>query len=107
MLGLWIAWLAESPPDENYHLHVLWHLESEASRFEGVRPKNVWFLKEPEEAQQRDLGKFPQEAIPVEFEVTLMVLTETQLDELAEAQESDLIPNRLLKTEPTWQVACE
>ena len=40
-LGEWIGWLALSNPAERFHFHVLLHLESEASRFDGVRPANV------------------------------------------------------------------
>src|SRR5207245_578737 len=44
LLGRWIAWLADAPPEENFHMHLLWHLESQASRFDGMRPRNVWVL---------------------------------------------------------------
>ena len=107
LLGLWIAWLADSPPGENYHIHLLWHLESRASRFDGVKPKNVWFLDEPEEAKGRSLDDVPEDAASIPFEVTFMVLTDAQLDELAEAQETGLIPKRYWKSESSWKAECK
>ena len=93
-LGQWIAWLAESNPAELFHFHVLLHLESEASRYDGVRPKNVWFLRQPpllaeaialQEWEKRD------------YEMTFQVVTESDLDELAQYQDEGIVPTRFQK----------
>jgi len=106
LLGQWIAWLVDSQPEENFHIHLLWHLESEASRFDGVKPKNVWFLDEPEEAIIRDNEYVPEDATIVKYEVTFMVLTDAQLDELAAAQETGIIPKQYWKSESSWEAEC-
>src|SRR5687767_5831459 len=83
-LGRWMAWLAASNPDESFHLHLLWHLESDASRFDGVRPKNVWVLRSPD--THRVKSEPPEGMEAVEFDVTFQVVREVDLDELAMAQ---------------------
>jgi hypothetical protein len=104
-LGEWIAWLAASNPDEGYHFHLLWHLESEASRFEGVRPRNVWFLS------QSRAPAMPTDAPPDcelrEFELTFQVAGEATLDELAGSQDSGAIPPRFQKEEAAVVIQCD
>ena len=104
-LGEWIAWLAASDPAETFHFHTLWHLESDASRFEGVLPHNVWFLTQAEAP-----------AIPVDapsnararvFELTFQVVDEAALDELAEHQASGIMPARFQKHEASMILDCE
>jgi len=103
--GEWIAWLVASNPDEGYHFHLLWHLESEASRFEGIRPKNVWVLSQTQApATPTD---FPPDAEPVEFELTFQVTGEADLDELAECQASGSIPPRFQKQDAAIVMQCE
>ena len=103
-LGQWMAWLADSNPDESYHLHLLWHLESEASRFDGVRPKNVWFLRETPES--RPAEEEPPEGMEVvPFDVTFQVVRETDLDELALGQDNGLIPPKYRKAGPSYVIA--
>jgi hypothetical protein len=103
-LGAWMGWLAESRPDEFYHFHLLWHLESEASRFDGVRPKNVWFLRTPSTHELKSSP--PGDMKAVSFDVTFQVLTESALDELALAQEVGLIPPKYLKEESSYVGTC-
>jgi hypothetical protein len=100
--GEWMAWLAASNPEEGYHFHVLWHLESEASRFESIRPRNVWVLTQVEEpavpAAAVSGGEVPQ------FELTFQVLGESDLDELAEHQHTGHVPPRFQKKETSLVV---
>jgi hypothetical protein len=110
-LGNWMSWLAESNPAEFYHFHLLWHLESEASRFEDDRSrgaKNVWFLRTPSTHPSNSAPL--QDTKAVAFELTFQVLTETGLDELASAQEQEqeqgLIPSKYLKQEASYDVEC-
>ena len=102
--GEWVAWLAASNPTEGYHFHVLWHLESEASRFEGARPRNVWVLTQIEEpeipAAAGSGGEVP------EFELTFQVLSESDLDELAGCQDTGKVPPRFQKQEASLVVQC-
>jgi len=91
-LGEWIAWLVASDPSEHYHFHLLWHLESEASRFEGKLPKNVWVLAQPGQPTV-PVGETPA------FEFTFQVVTDPELDELAEHQASGTVPARFQKHE--------
>ncbi len=103
-IGLWMAWLADSNPEEAYHFHLLWELESEACKFDGVLPKNIWFLSEPENASGRKQA--PEGTSRVENELTFQVVTEKQLDDLAKQQESGLIPESWLKEESSYEVNC-
>ena len=104
-LCTWMAWLADSKPEEFYHFHLLWHLESEASRFDGVRPKNVWFLRTPSTHSVKSAPPGDMEAVL--FDVTFQVLTEFALDELAAAQDEGLIPTKYLKDESSYVGACD
>jgi hypothetical protein len=104
-IGEWIAWLANSDPAESFHFHTLWHLESDASRFEGVLPRNVWFLS------QSEMPAIPADA-PAngrrrEFEVTFQVVDEATLDELAASQSSGVIPPSFQKHEASIILECE
>jgi hypothetical protein len=99
-LGEWIAWLAASDPGESFHLHLLWHLESEASRFEDVRPRNVWVLRTP--AEHRAKVEPPEGMDAATYEVTFQVVRDTELDELALAQEDGAIPERYRKQEASY-----
>ena len=74
-LGEWIAWLAASEPSKHYHFHVLWHLESEASRFDGVLPKNVWVLSQSEQLAVPKAAALGGETPP--FELTFQVVTDS------------------------------
>ncbi len=90
-----MAWLAESNPDEHFHFHLLWSLESEASRFEGAPVKNVWVLTQSDPLEKPvvddERAEYPQ------FELTFQVLSECDLDELAEHQELGTVPPRFRK----------
>jgi hypothetical protein len=103
-LGLWMVWLADSKPEEYYHCHLLWHLESEASRFKGAKPKNVWFLRNPPSHRMKVAP--PAEAQVVPFELTFQVVPERDLDELAAAQKSGLIPKKYRKREASYVAHC-
>jgi hypothetical protein len=103
-LGAWIAWLADSKPEELYHFHLLGFLESEASKFEGARPSNVWFLRTPSSHQVSSSPPDGWNAVP--FEVTFQVLTDSALDELATAQDSGIIPDKYLKSEASYVGRC-
>lgn len=103
-LGNWMAWLAESKPEEFYHFHLLWHLESESSRFDGIRPKNVWFLHTPSAHEVKSAP--PGNMETVSFDLTFQVLSESALDELAEAQEAGLIPDKYLREESSYVGTC-
>ena len=103
-LGLWIAWLAESKPTEYYHCHVLWHLESEASRFRRAKLKNVWFLRTPRAHRMKVSSAAKANVVP--FELTFQVVPERELDELAAAQKSGLIPKKYRKREASYVVQC-
>jgi hypothetical protein len=85
-LGDWVAWLVASDPTENYHFHLLWHLDSAASRFNGAGPKNVWFLSQA-----------PQAGAQTDFELTFQVISESDLDALAEHQATNTVPLRFQK----------
>jgi hypothetical protein len=103
-LSAWMSWLADSRPDELYHFHLLWSLESEVSRFESIRPRNVWFLRTPE---TKIVNVAPPDCMePVSFDITFQVLTESALDELALAQESGFIPQKYLKAESSYVGDC-
>ena len=104
-LGTWMAWLADSNPEDLYHFHLLWSLESEASRFDGVRPKNVWFLQTPPSHLIKSVPPNTMKAVP--FEITFQVLSETLLDELATAQEDGFIPPKYLKEESSCTGHCD
>jgi len=104
-LCTWMAWLAESKPEEFYHFHLIWHLESEASRFDGVRPKNVWVLRTPTSHEVRQMPPNGMEA--VSFDVTFQVVSESALDELTEGQNTGIIPEKYLKSEASYVGDCE
>jgi hypothetical protein len=104
-LGEWIAWLVASDPVENFHFHLLWHLESDACRFEGLRPGNVWFLSQSE-APSVPVPRPPNAKVR-EFELTFQVVDESTLDQLAEHQVSGIIPERFRKHETAIIVDCE
>ena len=103
-LGEWMAWLCESDPKEFYHFHLLLHLESEASKFDGVRPRNVWFLDTPK--GHSPSVNLPDGATAVPFELTFQVLDEASLDELAEAQLNGVMPPKYVKTEVSYDIQC-
>jgi hypothetical protein len=93
-LAQWIAWLAESDPTELFHFHVLLHLESEAFRYDGVRPNNVWFLRQsPSPATAAILDGWEKR----EYEMTFQVVSESDLDELAQYQDEGTVPPRFQK----------
>ena len=100
----WMAWLAESSPEEFYHFHLLHSLQSEACMFEGVTPCNVWFLHTPETHQVASVPPEGFESIP--FDLTFQILPESSLDELMAAQETGLIPDTYLKTEASYVGTC-
>jgi len=99
-----MAWLAASEPSEHYHFHLLWHLESEASRFEGVRPRNVWVLSQSEVPQLPAVAGSGGE-VP-EFELTFQVVSESELDELAQCQDIGIVPASFKKAEASVVVQC-
>ena len=99
-LGQQMAWLAASRPEESFHLHMLWHLESDESRFDGVRPKNVWVLRSPSSHHVK--SEAPEGMEAVEFEVTFQVVQEDELDELAAAQSDGIIPVKYRKAEASY-----
>ena len=103
-IGGWISWLAQSNPDEGFHFHMLWHCESEASRFDGVLPKNIWVLRTPTTHQVK--VNPPEGMDVVDFDITFQVATESQLDELAAAQESGVIPPNYRKEEASYVADC-
>ncbi|HEY0232767.1 MAG TPA: hypothetical protein VGC55_16080 [Dokdonella sp.] len=105
LLGEWMAWLAASDPREAFHFHTLWHLESEASRFEGISPANVWSLSQAE--QPAAPPDAPDGCKIVPFELTFHVVDDAQLDELARHQPSGLIPARFRKEYAAVEIACE
>ena len=84
--------------------HLLWHLESEASRFDGARPKNVWVLRTPTSHEVQQVPPDGMEAVP--FDVTFQVVTESALDELAAGQNSGFIPEKYLKSEVSYVGDC-
>jgi len=102
-LGERMVWLAESNPEEAFHLHLLWTFESDKSRFDGVRPRNVWILRTPEGLVAHSHP--PEGALPVPFEVTFQVASEAVLDELAQSQDRGTIPPKYLKVEAPNAVA--
>jgi hypothetical protein len=99
-----MSWLAESNPNEHYHFHLLWSLESEASRFEGAPLKNVWVLTQSETPEKpvvtNDRATYPQ------YELTFQVLTESELDELAQYQDSGTVPPRYIKKIASVEIPC-
>ena len=61
-----------------------WHLEDEASKFDGKRPSNVWVVMHSDltnvfeqEAQVDDMTR------QAGFELTFMAVTEQDLDKMA------------------------
>ncbi|WP_133247306.1 hypothetical protein [Azospira sp. I13] len=103
-LGQWMAWLAESKPEEFYHFHLLRSLLSEACIFEGVTPSNVWVLRTPPTHQVISEPPEGFEAIP--FEVTFQVVPEASLDDLVAAQSTGFIPSAYLKSEASYAGTC-
>ena len=94
-LGEWIAWLAESNPTEKFHFHLLWHLESEASRFDGARPTNVWFLSQANSSTADAASHAGSKR--QDYELTFQVVSESDLNELASDQEGGTVPARFQK----------
>jgi len=94
-LGEWIAWLAESNPTEKFHFHLLLHLESIASRYDGARPTNVWFLSQPTSSGVDAATRADSER--QEYDITFQVVSESDLDELALDQEAGMVPARFQK----------
>jgi hypothetical protein len=103
-LCAWMSWLAESDPAEFFHFHLLWHLESEASKFDGELPKNVWVLQTPKSHQVVQAPPEGMQAVP--FDLTFQVISESALDELAEAQSLGFIPEKYLKSEASYVGDC-
>jgi hypothetical protein len=105
-IGEWITWLATSDPVESFHFHLLWHLESDESRFEGIRPGNVWFLSQSQAPVIPQMASASNAKARI-FELTFQVVSESTLDELAEYQDSGVIPERFEKHEASIIVDCE
>ena len=100
-----MAWLAASDPAELFHFHALGHLESDACRFEGLKPKNVWSLQQSETPIAPPDA--PQGSEVLHFELTFQVLREEQLDELARSQASGLTPEQFDKQYASVVMSCE
>lgn len=60
-----LDWLIASPPEDNYHCHVLTTLENDASRFDGIRPRNagVTFSEGVETMKDADIEEAICEAV--------------------------------------------
>lgn len=103
-LGEWLAWLAASDTREKFHFHLLWHLESEASKWGNGSLKNVWVLSQSEPSSApRDV---PPGGEVREFELTFQVVSELDLDVLAEYQASGQIPPAFQKHASAVVVQC-
>jgi hypothetical protein len=88
-LAEWVGWLAESDPKEHFECHVTMSLENDASLFEGARPRNVWSLVA---GNLRDAFPVRTDEHPG-FELTFMVATDSDLDQMAMHQESGILPD--------------
>ncbi len=84
----WMSWLEESQK-EHFECHITMSLETDASLFEGKRPRNVWPLLDiafesiiPHRSEHRP-----------GLELTFMVATEEELDEMAIFQDSGVLPD--------------
>ena len=73
-----LDWLIASPPDQHYHCHVLMALENDASRFDGRRPRNAGLVFSEGVERMKDADLVGGECI----DLTFMVATETDLDEM-------------------------
>lgn len=82
-----LLWLARSDARDHYECHVKMSLEEDDCRFEGKRPRNVWTLMPADlidhftQASDLDPG----------FELTFMVVSEHELDDMAHHQETGVL----------------
>ncbi len=90
IVGEWIARMGDSHPQDNPHFHVVFHLESEASRFHGALPRNVWSLRHPDAAPYQDQSSGRPE-------LSFRMASEEELNVLSKGQLSGLIPEEWLQ----------
>ena len=87
-LSEWFKWLASSDPVEHFECHIIWHLQDEASAFRKQSTKNVYAL-----FTEKTKAVFEKESEDgFGFELTFMMASEAELDELAGYQETGLLP---------------
>ncbi len=81
-------WLASSAASEHYECHTILSLQDEASLLDGQKPKNVFALFDKE--AQAVFARQTEESFG--FELTFMMATETELNELDALQEVGRLP---------------
>jgi hypothetical protein len=87
-LGEYFKWLASSDPTEHFECHTIWHLQDDRSTFAKQSTKNVYAL-----FTARTKAVFEKESEDgFGFELTFMMASEAELDELAGHQETGLLP---------------
>ena len=87
-LGEWFKWMASSDPAEHFECHTIWHLQDEASAFLKQSTKNVFAL-----FTAKTRAVFEKESEDgFGFELTFMMASEAELDELAGCQKTGLLP---------------
>jgi hypothetical protein len=95
-MAQYLLWAADADPAEHYECHVRWHLQSDACRFDGKRPLDVWTLVDAGLAQSIPPSPLVPsvEAVAQQegFEVTFMAVEESDLDVLAQHQNTGLLP---------------
>ena len=82
-----LTWMIASDPSEHFECHVLMALESDASLFHGETP-NVWTLVSEDLAGTVATRSEDHPG----FELTLMLVDEPDLDELAIHRASGIMP---------------
>lgn len=81
-LAAWMHWLASSPEEEHYELHMRWHLEPFDSKETG-EPRRVWVFSELDPTQEGPGARNEKGYLQTEF--TFMVVEDSDLDALVAA----------------------
>lgn len=87
-IGDWVRWVASTKPENHAECHVLMSSEDDESLFEGRRPRNAWALVD---TNLQQLIRPRTESYPGP-ELTVMIVTDSELDEMAREQESGSLP---------------
>jgi hypothetical protein len=82
--------LVDSDEKDHYETHVRMEFLSDESRFEGKTPENVWVLRDKELAPLLAPHGSPEY---LDFELTFMVVSEAELDDMAVFQRDGLLPH--------------
>lgn len=73
-----LTWLIESPPEDDYHCHVLMALENDESKFDGKRPRNAGVVFSEDAKEMFDADFENGDVVDLSF----FVVAESDLDEM-------------------------